>query len=72
MFCTNCQTEQKSAWHDNGCVTGALFAVLNDRGFDLAGVELTDEQADRFWSEIGGPAADSLAELIGWPPYPEN
>jgi hypothetical protein len=73
--CPNCGkklTATGSPAHSNGCVLGALFGVLQDRGHapkDMA-ANFDKIDLDVFWEQFGGPAADFLAMQMGLPAYP--
>lgn len=50
--------------HNTGCVVGALLTVLEDRGFDFAGTEIANIDADRLWESTFGPAADEIERVL--------
>lgn len=72
MECPNCAGRPEKAAHGDGCVLGALVHVLEDRGHDLAEVDLEKVDADFFWTSFGGPAADWVAQELGIPAYPAD
>lgn len=66
--CPGCGKMAQSAQpgHRTGCVIGALLTVMEDRGFDFAGTDISDIDASAWWDSTFGPAVDAMEnELRG-------